>query len=61
MNAHERRRKRLLRAIERYQEKLDRLDPAKYEWETDFRKVRTFYLHKVAGLRRKLLEGREEP
>jgi hypothetical protein len=58
MNAHERRRQRILKAIEAYREKLDRLEPSKYAREVDYRRVRTFYEHRIAwGL--KMLEGRQ--
>ena len=56
MNAGERRRRRILKAIRHYQEKLDRLDPAKYRRERDYRRLTTYYGNRVAGLR-KLLEG----
>ena len=60
MNAHERRRKRLLKAIEACQEKLDRLDPGGYRRERDYRRLVTYYRNRIAwGL--KLLEGRDEP
>ena len=60
MNAHERRRKRLLEAIRHYQEKLDRLDPGGYRRERDYRRLVTYYRNRIAwGL--KLLEGRDEP
>ena len=56
MNAEERRRRRLLKAIEAYRERLDRLDPANYEREVDYRRLATFYRNRIAwGL--KLMEG----
>jgi len=57
MNAEERRRqRRILKAIEAYRERLDRLDPANYEREVDYRRLATFYRNRIAwGL--KLMEG----
>jgi hypothetical protein len=59
MNSQERRRQRLLKAIMAYQERLDRLDPANYEREVDYRRLATFYRNRIAGLR-KLLGGDNE-
>jgi hypothetical protein len=58
MNAQKRRRQRILKSIAAYQEKLDRLDPSGYRREVDYRKVKTFYEHRIAGLT-KLLKGEE--
>ena len=52
MARRERRRRLYLRAIERVKAKLAGLEPAKYRGEVDYRRVRTFYEHRLAFLQR---------
>jgi len=59
MARRERRRRLYLRAIEQTKAKLAGLEPAKYRGEVDYRRVRTFYGHRLAFLQ-KLLKGEDD-